>query len=222
MRHPFSLRIHTTNAQVFLAKPRRTIPHAEKGPSNGIGLFNLPFSTTQEDLNRLFAAHAGWSHVKMVHRRDTGDFRGYAFAYFDTVEHATKAKESLAGLTLGANKVHVKFSNRSAEEAAPSAPPQGPAGAGAEAAAEATQAAAQNAAWAQAALYASQGAVGAEAAFGVPPTACAGAGAAFYAPPTTFIGANAAPFYALPNPAPSGLDAAFYMPQTPPGLAVYL
>jgi|UniRef100_A0A7S4CCW5 hypothetical protein len=105
--------------QVMMAK-RRPAPKqtGEVGPSNGIGLFNLPFATTQDELNTLLGSYPGFSTLKMVYDKNNNNkFKGYAFAYFNSVEDATNAKNLLSGLVLGTNNVDVKFSSQSADEA---------------------------------------------------------------------------------------------------------
>ena len=60
--------------------------------------------------------HAGFTVAKMVYGGQGGKtarFRGYAFAYFDTVANATAAKDSLAGLILEGREVNVKYANPS-------------------------------------------------------------------------------------------------------------
>jgi len=47
----------------------------------------------------------------------TGEFRGYCFAYFDSVDNATVAKNSLVGLTIGDQILDVKYSNKTVTEA---------------------------------------------------------------------------------------------------------
>lgn len=100
-----------TWVQVTLGKKRKTLA-VEAGPSNGIGLFNLPFSTTHDELHYMLEKYAGFQSVKMVQRKDTGQFKGYAFAYFATVENAVAAKAMLAGLTIGDQYVDVKFASQ--------------------------------------------------------------------------------------------------------------
>jgi hypothetical protein len=101
----------------IMAGKRRVIQRQEGGPSDGIGLFNLPFSISQEDLETVLRVYAGFKSVKMIMRPD-GGFRGYAFAYFDTVDNATIAKDALNGTELDGKKMDVKFSAMSSEEAA--------------------------------------------------------------------------------------------------------
>jgi len=47
----------------------------------------------------------------------TGEFRGYCFAYFDSIDNATVAKDALVGLTIGDKVLDVKYSNKSVTEA---------------------------------------------------------------------------------------------------------
>ena len=80
-------------------------------PSNGVGLFNLPFTTTTDELEVLMGTFTGKQSIKMVFRQN-GEFRGYAFVYFDSVENATVAKESLQGLVMGTQSIDVKFATK--------------------------------------------------------------------------------------------------------------
>eukprot|EP01012_Entosiphon_sulcatum_P024706 TRINITY_DN2991_c0_g1_i1.p1 TRINITY_DN2991_c0_g1~~TRINITY_DN2991_c0_g1_i1.p1 ORF type:complete len:279 (-),score=29.42 TRINITY_DN2991_c0_g1_i1:491-1327(-) len=108
-----------SNVAIRLGKSRqKTLQEAE--PSNGIGLFNLPFDTTYAFLHTLLAEFAGLQSVKMIHRKD-GTFKGYAFAYFDSTDAATRARSSLEGLEIGSQAIDVKFASKGAE---PSGQPQ--------------------------------------------------------------------------------------------------
>ena len=40
---------------------------------------NLPYSTTQADIQELFAQHGAVHAVRLIADRDTGRFRGYGF-----------------------------------------------------------------------------------------------------------------------------------------------
>uniref|UniRef100_A0A7S1HX02 RRM domain-containing protein n=1 Tax=Eutreptiella gymnastica TaxID=73025 RepID=A0A7S1HX02_9EUGL len=80
-------------------------------PSTGVGLFNLPFKTTHDELEQLMATYTGKENIKMVYRQN-GEFRGYAFVYFDSVENATNAKDALQGLVLGTQAIDVKFASK--------------------------------------------------------------------------------------------------------------
>eukprot|EP00668_Euglena_longa_P019257 GGOE01023974.1.p1 GENE.GGOE01023974.1~~GGOE01023974.1.p1 ORF type:complete len:226 (-),score=37.38 GGOE01023974.1:707-1384(-) len=100
---------------INLAK-RQNRQTVEASPSNGLGLFNLPYCTTQQELQGILCQYEGFRTVKMIHRK-AGEFRGYAFAYFDTVDQASTARALLQGLIIGDQQVDVKFSNQSSEEA---------------------------------------------------------------------------------------------------------
>eukprot|EP00667_Euglena_gracilis_P010453 EG_transcript_10642 len=115
------LSLDTTTAFITLAAQRKAA-QLEAGPSNGVGLFNLPFSTTYDELQCMLKDYEGLQTIKMVHKRDTGQFKGYAFVYFDTVAHATQAKAMLVGLTMGDQRVDVKFAAQSADSTLPGAP----------------------------------------------------------------------------------------------------
>uniref|UniRef100_A0A7S1IY62 RRM domain-containing protein n=1 Tax=Eutreptiella gymnastica TaxID=73025 RepID=A0A7S1IY62_9EUGL len=99
---------------IGLAKKRGS--EVQAPPSDGIGLFNLPWTTTNEELSELLMQFAGLLNLKMVTRKD-GSFRGYAFAYFDCEANATIAKNALTGLTMAGNFIDVKFSSQQSTEA---------------------------------------------------------------------------------------------------------
>ncbi len=48
----------------------------------------------------------------MVMDHEVGGFKGFAFAYFDTVEAATAAKDGLQGMTMAGQRVDVKYASR--------------------------------------------------------------------------------------------------------------
>ena len=54
---------------------------------------NLPFSTTEEDLREMFAAHGEVTSAKVITDRETGRSRGFAF-----VEMASGAEEAMRAL----------------------------------------------------------------------------------------------------------------------------
>jgi hypothetical protein len=54
--------------------------------------------------------------------RPSGQFKGYVFAYFDSVENASVAKSSLLGLQVGNQVLDCKYSNKPAELAFQHAP----------------------------------------------------------------------------------------------------
>jgi RNA recognition motif-containing protein len=54
---------------------------------------NLPFSTTEEELREMFAAHGEVTSAKVITDRETGRSRGFAF-----VEMASGAEEAMRAL----------------------------------------------------------------------------------------------------------------------------
>jgi len=101
--------------QIRLGK-RRKPTTAEAEPTNGIGLFNLPLTTTEEELVHILSQQQGFQEVRLVKRKN-GVFRGYAFAYFDNTATALVAKEMLTGLTLKNQTIDVKFASQTSEAA---------------------------------------------------------------------------------------------------------
>ncbi len=72
---------------------------------------NLPFTTTEEDLRRLFEQHGGVSSVKVVTDRETGRPRGFAFVEMNDVDGASAAMRVLDGRELGGRALRVNEAN---------------------------------------------------------------------------------------------------------------
>eukprot|EP00668_Euglena_longa_P000904 GGOE01001090.1.p1 GENE.GGOE01001090.1~~GGOE01001090.1.p1 ORF type:complete len:315 (-),score=102.87 GGOE01001090.1:269-1165(-) len=89
---------------------------AEGEPTSGIGIFNMPFTMTYDEVHAMLAQYPGFQNLKYVTNK-SGEFRGYVFAYFDSVENATYAKGQLLGVNIGEQVLDVKFSNKSEAEA---------------------------------------------------------------------------------------------------------
>ena len=62
---------------------------------------NLDFSTTEDQLRALFAAHGAVETVTIVRDRDTGQPRGFAFLEMTNDSEAEKAIQALNGTLLG-------------------------------------------------------------------------------------------------------------------------
>lgn len=58
---------------------------------NKLYVGNLPFSTTEEDLQNMFAQAGNVVSVTLIKDRDTGRSRGFAFVEFSTQAEAEKA-----------------------------------------------------------------------------------------------------------------------------------
>jgi cold-inducible RNA-binding protein len=58
---------------------------------------NLSYSTTEEDLQGLFAGHGNVGSVRLITDRDTGRSKGFAFVEYDDDEEAKAAMAALNG-----------------------------------------------------------------------------------------------------------------------------
>ncbi|MGH7166162.1 MAG: RNA recognition motif domain-containing protein [Nitrospiraceae bacterium] len=62
---------------------------------------SLPYSTTEQELNDLFAPHGTVQSAKVIADRYTGQSRGFGFVEMATAEEAQKAITALNGTALG-------------------------------------------------------------------------------------------------------------------------
>ncbi|HVH18349.1 MAG TPA: RNA-binding protein [Myxococcota bacterium] len=62
---------------------------------------NLPFSTTESDLESLFAQHGAVASVRVITDRETGRSRGFAFVEMGDPTAADEAIRSLNGRDMG-------------------------------------------------------------------------------------------------------------------------
>lgn len=58
---------------------------------------NLPFQTTDEDLEALFSVHGTVVQANVITDRETGRSRGFGFVTFETPEAAQAAQAALDG-----------------------------------------------------------------------------------------------------------------------------
>ena len=72
---------------------------------------NLPFSTTEDELRRLFEPHGGVASVKVVTDRETGRPRGFAFVEMNDPDGASAAMRVLDGRELGGRALRVNEAN---------------------------------------------------------------------------------------------------------------
>ena len=68
---------------------------------------NLPFQTTEADLETLFSASGDVSTVTVMRDRETGRARGFAFVEMATDEGATHAIETLNNSSYGGRNLSV-------------------------------------------------------------------------------------------------------------------
>ena len=88
------------------------------GLAAGLFVGNLPFQTTEADLESLFSARGGVSTVTVMRDRETGRARGFAFVEMATDEAASHAIDTLNNSSYGGR-------NLSVNEARPQMPRNG-------------------------------------------------------------------------------------------------
>ncbi len=75
--------------------------------SKKIYVGNLPFSSTQEDLEELFGRHGTVASVSVITDRETGRPRGFAFVEMESESDADDAIRALDGSNLGGRDIRV-------------------------------------------------------------------------------------------------------------------
>ena len=68
---------------------------------------NLPFSTTEDELRRLFEQHGSVDSVAVITDRETGRPRGFAFVEMSDASGADAAIQVLNGRELGGRALRV-------------------------------------------------------------------------------------------------------------------
>jgi cold-inducible RNA-binding protein len=67
----------------------------------------LPFATTDEELNELFAAHGTVASATVVKDRDTGRSKGFGFVEYENDDEGKAAEQALNGSELGGRSISV-------------------------------------------------------------------------------------------------------------------
>ena len=75
--------------------------------SKKIYVGNLPFTSSQEDLEALFGRHGAVASVNVITDRETGRPRGFAFVEMDVASEADDAIRALDGSDLGGRDIRV-------------------------------------------------------------------------------------------------------------------
>lgn len=75
--------------------------------SKKIYVGNLPFTSTQEDLEALFSRHGTVESVNVITDRETGRPRGFAFVEMETASNAADAIRALDGSNLDGRDIRV-------------------------------------------------------------------------------------------------------------------
>ena len=67
----------------------------------------LPFSTTDDELKELFAAHGAVASASVVRDRDSGRSKGFGFVEFENDEEGKAAEKALNGSEIGGRSISV-------------------------------------------------------------------------------------------------------------------
>jgi cold-inducible RNA-binding protein len=67
----------------------------------------LPFSTTDDELNELFAAHGTVASATVVKDRDSGRSKGFGFVEFENDDEGKAAEQALNGTEVGGRSISV-------------------------------------------------------------------------------------------------------------------
>ncbi|CAK7202713.1 hypothetical protein SEUCBS139899_005440 [Sporothrix eucalyptigena] len=78
-------------------------------PTTSIYIGNLPYETTDVDLNEIFSTLKGLKAVRVAVDRATGWPRGFAHADFDTVENSAAAFEYLKDKSIGSRTLRIDY-----------------------------------------------------------------------------------------------------------------
>lgn len=67
----------------------------------------LPFSTTDDELKDIFAAHGAVASAVVVRDRDSGRSKGFGFVEFENDEEGRAAEKALNGSEVGGRSISV-------------------------------------------------------------------------------------------------------------------
>ena len=67
----------------------------------------LPFTTTDDELKQLFAAHGSVASATVVRDRDTGRSKGFGFVEFENDDEGKAAQTALNGTEFGGRTISV-------------------------------------------------------------------------------------------------------------------
>ena len=104
-------------AQAENPKPSRFASREPTEPTAFLYIGNIPYETSDADLNALFNELQGVKDVRVAIDRNTGWPRGFAHADFESVEAATVAKELLSKRQMGGRTLRADFSEKRKDNA---------------------------------------------------------------------------------------------------------
>ncbi|CAN8098704.1 unnamed protein product [Discula destructiva] len=78
-------------------------------PTKSLYIGNIPYETTDAELNRIFRELDNVTDVRVAVDRTTGWPRGFAHADFSDVEACTEGMKKLAGMTIGGRELRLDY-----------------------------------------------------------------------------------------------------------------
>ncbi|KAI0852484.1 RNA-binding domain-containing protein [Daldinia vernicosa] len=94
----------------------RPVSKAPEEPTTSLYIGNIPYETSDADLNNIFRDLDDVVNVRVAVDRNTGWPRGFAHADFKTLESAQKAFDKLQGFQLGERTLRVDFASTRTEK----------------------------------------------------------------------------------------------------------
>lgn len=106
-----------TNASFWHGRRIQVSPRVAKatkssnsiGPTRSLYIGNIPYETTDAELNRIFRELENVTDVRVAVDRTTGWPRGFAHADFTDVESCQEAMTKLRGITIGGRELRLDF-----------------------------------------------------------------------------------------------------------------
>ncbi|KLU81466.1 nucleic acid-binding protein [Magnaporthiopsis poae ATCC 64411] len=99
-----------TNRDQDPSMDRPRVPLTERVPTKSLYIGNIPYETTDAELNKLFRSLDNVTDVRIAVDRSTGWPRGFAHADFTTEEAAMAAGVKLEDMTLLGRQLRIDFS----------------------------------------------------------------------------------------------------------------
>jgi RNA recognition motif-containing protein len=87
---------------------------------------NIAFTTTEDELERLFAPYGSVDRVQIITDRDTGHSRGFAFVEMPDATQAQAAIAGLNGTSLGGRPLTVNEAREREDRGGPRREPRRP------------------------------------------------------------------------------------------------
>ncbi|KAK2610516.1 hypothetical protein N8I77_003941 [Diaporthe amygdali] len=102
---------HGRRIQVSPRTAKSSRNESTMGPTKSLYVGNIPYETTDAELNRIFRELDNVTDVRVAVDRTTGWPRGFAHADFTDVESCQEAKNKLQGTTIGGRELRLDFAS---------------------------------------------------------------------------------------------------------------